>query len=138
MGLFHSKYKVPPQQNKEIIDLLCEVKELKKQILSLQEINTSLENKLLQNSITKNISIKKEKPRLAKLSEEKINHFVKEILKDKNINIKYFPDFVEEKIYQNVFTILVNLLDHLVDTTSIKLLGHEINFDFSAENDTNN
>jgi hypothetical protein len=36
------------------------------------------------------------------------------------------------------YTKMFNLLDHIVDTTSIKLLGHEINFDFSAENNINN
>ena len=96
-------------------------------------MNTALEDKLAQKCETKTTSINKERPRLAKLSEKKINEFVKEILKNKNINIKYFPDFVEEKIYRNVFTILVNLLDHLIDTTSIQLLGHEINFDFAPE-----
>jgi len=88
---------------------------------------------------SKRISIaKSQKVKLSELSEQKIDEFVEEILKDKDINIGYLPDFVEKRIYKNVFTILVNLLDHVVDSTSVKLLGHEINFDFAPDDDNLN
>lgn len=136
MGLSSSRYTTPlspPPQNTQVLNLVCEVKELQKQVESLKEMNKSLENQLAQQSNINSVSLNKKRSRLAKLSEKKIDEFVKEILQNKNINIKYFPDFVEEKIYKNIFTILVNLLDHLIDTTSIQLLGHEINFDFAPE-----
>jgi hypothetical protein len=69
-----------PQQNTQLLDLVCEIKELQKQIKSLREMNTALEDKLAQKCETKTTSINKERPRLAKLSEKKINEFVKEIL----------------------------------------------------------
>jgi len=123
-----------PEYNRIINDLRSEARELKKQIESLKKINASLEKQRAYETESKRISIaNSQKVRLSELSEQKIDEFVEEILKNKDINIGYLPDFVEKRIYKNVFTILVNLLDHVVDTTSVKLLGHEINFDFAPD-----
>ena len=35
MGLTSSRYEPPPQQNTQLLDLICEIKDLKKQIESL-------------------------------------------------------------------------------------------------------
>ena len=96
MGLALSRHMplpVSPQQNTQLLDLVCEIKELQKQIKSLREMNIALEDKLAQKCETKTTSINKERPRLAKLSEKKINEFVKEILKKKKIKIKNFQNF---------------------------------------------
>jgi GTPase involved in cell partitioning and DNA repair len=133
MGNFNSQ-----QSNKEydkiINELRSESREQKKQIESLININDFLEK---QKSFLKEKFIKEEatsqKVKLSNLSEHKIDEFVEEILKNKDINIGYFPDYVEKRIYKNVFTILINLLDNIVETTSVQLLGHEIKFDFSPQ-----
>ena len=134
MGNFNSQ-----QSNKEydkiINELRSESREQKKQIESLMNINKFLEK---QKSFLKEKFIKEEatsqKVKLSNLSEHKIDEFVEEILKNKDINIGYFPDYVEKRIYKNVFTILINLLDNIVETSSVQLLGHEIKFDFSPQN----
>lgn len=60
------------------------------------------------------------------LSEKQIRLFVEELLDDDSINIDYFPDYVEKKIYINVFNLLLGLLNKTVGSTSIKFMGHEI------------
>ena len=68
------------------------------------------------------------KQKLHQLSKEKINEFVKKLLVDQNINIKYLPDYVEKQIYKNVLNMLIGLLNNTLATTSIKFLGHELTF----------
>ena len=73
------------------------------------------------------------KLRLSEASKAKINEFVDELLNDKNVNIKYLPDFVEKQIYRNVFNILINLLDNVFETTSIEFMGHKLTFDINPD-----
>jgi signal transduction histidine kinase len=137
MGNFNSQ-----QSNKEydkiINELRSEAREQKKQIESLIKINDFLEK---QKSFLKETFVKEEATsqnlKLSNLSEHMIDEFVEEILKNKDINIGYLPDYVEKRIYKNVFTILINLLDNSVDTTSVQLLGREIKFDFSPQQPKN-
>lgn len=68
----------------------------------------------------------------SKLSKERLNEIVENMIQDENVNIDYLPDWVERKIYRNVFTILINLLDESLETTKVKLLGHQINFNIEA------
>lgn len=109
--------------------------ELKKQIEVLKNLNRKLETKHVSRSkpVPKSEILGKpvEKISLSELSETKVDEFVEKILDDSDINIGYFPDYIERKIYKNVFKILVNLLDELVDTTSIGLLGHQIKLDMT-------
>jgi hypothetical protein len=62
------------------------------------------------------------------ISEEKLDEFIDEILKDQNINIDYFPDVVERKIYRNVLILMFSLLNKSIDTASVQFIGHEIKF----------
>ncbi len=75
--------------------------------------------------------IKEVKETKTHISEEKIDEFVNEILRDQNININYFPDAVERKLYRNVLILVFSLLNKTVDTASIQLIGHEIKFTMS-------
>ena len=67
------------------------------------------------------------------LSEEQIKQFVEELLTDDNINIGYLPDWVERKLYINIFNILIGLLKKTVKSTSIKFIGHQIYLDMKPE-----
>ena len=62
------------------------------------------------------------------ISEEIIEKFIEDILKDQKINIEYLPDAVEKKIYKNVLLLVFALLNKTLDNTSIKFIGHEIKF----------
>lgn len=68
-------------------------------------------------------------------SRKSIEEFVNQLLKDEDINIGLLPDCIEKKIYLNVFTLLVNLLDKLLSTSEIRLLNHKITFDIKIDQD---
>lgn len=104
------------------------------------------ENEILKNMKSK---LEKENTKLVKLINDKSNckddcdnnsisrvvvrNYVKEMLKDDNINVDYFPDYVERAIYENVFVMILSMMKHMGDETSIKLLGHEIGMRVKSE-----
>lgn len=51
------------------------------------------------------------------------------MLENPEINIYGFPDAIEKQIYRNMFNMLLNMLDHTLDTSEIVLFGHKIVFD---------
>lgn len=138
-----AKYqKIIMDNERELNESKQEVKDLKKEIKSLQKINETLERRMKKDdpvstnssSDVETDSFVKVDPnqhtRLSELSKQRINQFVETLLDDENININYFPDAIERQIYRNVFTILVNLLDTLFESTNVKFLGHKLVFDF--------
>ena len=51
---------------------------------------------------------------------------MEKILQDEDINIKYMPDGVERKLYNNILTLLVGLLDRLFKSVSFQMIGHRL------------
>lgn len=122
--------------NKNIRNLENDNRELKKQIDSLKNINNISQQKLdvLINKQSNNEKINnKDKKKISDISKKKIKDHVDKILENSDTNISYLPDFVERKIYENIFGIVLNLLDDILETTSIKLIGHEISFDLKED-----
>ena len=119
------KNRIDNELSKTITDKDHEIYDLNKQIIALVQINNNLNN----------IKIKpieqRELMTIDNLSKKRITDIVDDLLKDKNININYFPDWVEKKLYYNVLTILINVLEHVIDTSKIDFLGHQITFDLS-------
>ena len=142
-------FKVSIQESTEakykesILEKQHQIDEMEKQIESLKNINNNLQ-KTIQSFDIKSFDIKSfnieehsinntnnvnNKNKLKEISKKKVNLFVEQLLDDENVNIRYLPDFVERQIYRNVFNILINVMDSLVDTTGVKFMGHEIVFD---------
>ena len=96
-------------------------------IKQLEQENTRLKEQLKNklNEISPHQSIDE----LEKQSKILISSFVEELLIDKNINIKYVPDYIEKKIYENILIILIHMLDKILKTANIQLLNHKIIFD---------
>jgi len=88
------------------------------------------ENRRLKTELE---SISQNRPVGSTLSKKRLKHFVETLIKDEDINIDYLPDFVERKIYENVFNLLINLLDETVGTTGIDVLGHRMEFNIVAK-----
>jgi len=63
------------------------------------------------------------------VSTDHIKQYVEEMLKNTDINIYGFPDAIEKQIYRNVFRMLLNVLDHALETSEIRLFGHKIIFE---------
>ena len=70
------------------------------------------------------------------ISSEQIETFVDEMMQNKSINFSMIPDYIE-KNYINVFSIVLNILDSLLDSVSIQIMGHKISIDIQANKTEN-
>ena len=64
-----------------------------------------------------------------------IRDYVSKMLEEDAINIDYFPDYVESAIYENIFMMVLSMMKHMGDETSLKLLGHEIGMSIKGGKD---
>ena len=54
-----------------------------------------------------------------------IERFIEECLSDEDLN-SCIPDYYEMKMYKNLFTKIVTLLEKVAETTEMKILNHRI------------
>ena len=108
MGMCNSK-------NDIIAEIVNENEELRKQVKYLKDV---LNDKKKEKPRLKKVGMKLETP----ISKEAIEKYVEKILENKDMNISYLPDFVEKKIYENVFSITLNLLDDIIIPSSDVIL----------------
>jgi len=59
-------------------------------------------------------------------SHESVKDYVREMLKDSDINIRGVPDCIEQNIYENIIKLFINIIDNVFETTDINLLNHKI------------
>ncbi len=113
-------------KNYVIAEIVNENEELKKQIKYLKSV---LNDKKKEKPRLKKVGMKFETP----ISKEAIENYVDKILKNEGMNISYLPDFVEKKIYENIFSIILNLLDDIMENTQINILNHKLVFDIQHQ-----
>lgn len=65
------------------------------------------------------------------IDKDRVEKMVKEMVKTNGIGI--IPDRMEEKIYTNVFTMILRILDSVINDLSIKFLGHELKLDIAPK-----
>lgn len=119
MGMCNSK-------NDIIAEIVNENEELRKQVKYLKDV---LNDKKKEKPRLKKVGMKLETP----ISKEAIEKYVEKILENKDMNISYLPDFVEKKIYENVFSITLNLLDDIMENIQINILNHKLVFDIQEQ-----
>jgi hypothetical protein len=110
--------------------------DLIKQLESLKNINSELVEKLQkaeQENIEKITQEVSEKNKVKLLSKKQVKIFVDNILKKESVNVGVIPDFVEKKIYQNIFNTLISLVDSVLENTKIIIMGHEVTLDLVAK-----
>lgn len=98
---------------------------LKLQLQQLHEENSKLSNhiKQLEDKNKENPNPKNVK---SLLSRDDIRKYIDKLLENENANVGFLPDFVEKKIYENVFIFLLGLLENTLEQSSIEVLGHKI------------
>ena len=129
MGIVQSHGKTDSEIYNQNELLRSQNQELKKQIKSLKEIIDRDKNNL---AIAKKELEEQEKTDKKEKLEEfynnldsSIDKYVNEMLKDDEIN-SVIPDYIEKKIYKNVFTLVLKLVRNITDSTSIKFLDQEL------------
>lgn len=59
------------------------------------------------------------------ISKTKVRQYVKKILQDENINIKHFPDSIEEAIYTNVIYMVLKIINNFTECAEINIIDHK-------------
>ena len=112
--------------------------ELKKQLSHLKNIieKDQIEINKLKNIIdTKKENNKKEElDQFYKNLDSSIDKYVSEMLKDEEIN-SVIPDYIEKKIYKNVFTLILKLMRNVTDSTKINFLDQELSLTLNSKKD---
>ena len=112
--------------------------ELKKQLSHLKNIieKDQIEINKLKNIIdTKKENNKKEElDQFYKNLDSSIDKYVNEMLKDEEIN-SVIPDYIEKKIYKNVFTLILKLMRNVTDSTKINFLDQELSLTLKSKKD---
>ena len=139
-------------QRKEI-DSLCDIiktfqienKKLEKNINILKIINISIRHKQKIKTATHTIyqdfidNMNKNKI----IKKDEMIKFINEFMKNnKNVNNEHISKFIEKYIYENVFAILLDVIDDFVDNINAKFTDHtflsditSINEDLYSDND---
>lgn len=136
MGNLFSRQNIPPQPNLYddlMIEYKQQISELQKQNKSLQQLNKELRKEL--HAIQHKQGHAEQMPINAPVSMEVVKQYVSEMLEKEECNIGYIPDFVERELYEKMFTLLLGLLEHTIETTSVNFLGHEIRFYMTTRSD---
>ena len=121
MGAWFSSYDKIQELEHELIaqkkineQLLLEIRQLRDELI---HIKTG--NKPVGMSFTK-------------ISRAKIMEWVDDQLKNSEANIAWMPDYVERQLKTDIFTMLLALIDHILETTKIDFMGHEMRFDIQV------
>ena len=111
--------------------------ELKKQLEYLKNIidNDQKEINKLKTIINnkKENNKKEELDQFYKNLDSSIDKYVSEMLKDEEIN-SVIPDYIEKKIYKNVFTLILKLMRNVTDSTKINFLDQELSLTLKSNN----
>lgn len=119
-------------KNNDDINLVEENNNLRKKNLQLENDIKLLEKKIVDINLNNNDIDDMELDKNTESIEYKLNNSVKklvdDILKNDSINNSLIPDYVERKIYENVFKVFIGLMKEILENTNINLLNQNINF----------
>ena len=121
-----------------------EILKLKREIEQLKTINSNLKN-VIDNDSNNITNLRKEvEDKLKKENDENmeklcndlnqsIDNYVNEMLQDEEIN-SAIPDFIEKKIYKNVFKLIIKVMKSFTQSTKMSFLGQEISIKIDPKN----
>ena len=97
------------------------IRALQNEIQSLKQDNDDLRNKLrAYRDVTTKAADK------SVVSSTAIDEFVEGLLADPETNVAYVPDMIERPLERKMLLVLMKSVAQLVDSASIKFMGHEI------------
>ena len=121
-------------------NLLRENKNLKAQNLRLAEYIKDLEIKLDSMNPAASVNfdppINSEKDSLDNFErklEESVKKMVDKMLENNSINSNFIPDYIERRLYENIFTVIIGLLKEMLENSNINILNQNISLKLTPE-----
>lgn len=121
-----------------------EILKLKREIEQLKTLNSNLKNVIdndsnnitnLRNEVEEKLK-KENEENMEKLCDDlnqSIDNYVNEMLEDEEIN-SAIPDFIEKKIYKNVFKLIIKVMKSFTQSSKMSFLGQEISIKIDPKN----
>jgi hypothetical protein len=108
-----------------VMEYKNQIEELKKQNKALMKLNKDLRKEISQQvSDSSSSQIPVNQP----VSMDIVREYVAKMLEKEECNIEYIPDFVERRLYEKMFGMILTLMEHTLESTSVKFMGHQIRF----------
>lgn len=122
MGSLMSHQKSVLTQENEV--LRSENLQLNKRLLILEEEITKIKN----NSSKKSNLSEESLNALENKMQASVKKLVNDMLKNNSINSSFIPDYIERKLYINIFTVLISMIKEVIEDTSINIFNQNIKF----------
>ena len=122
-----NKVKIEAQVDNES---LLQAAEMKREIDALEKLNDTLRRNLQKSHRREKHLVEKNKTDREKVSISRgaIRPMIQTMMQDDNVNLSWVPDSIEERMWENTFTLGLGLLENLLETTTIDVLNHRIRF----------
>lgn len=127
MGNFCSTEQKKQNNNKQI-KLLIKNNELEKEMINLKNEIKKLENIIKEKNTTEENTVNEKRNR-SPINRNGLEQYIDKLLSDPNTNISFLPDIVEKKLYQNILTLILNIMDNTLEHTNIQFLGQTLKID---------
>lgn len=144
----HKKFDEIQKNNEQKNNLIEKLKqENNNLVIENNELKKEIENYIKDDNINSILEKSKEYKKLkdnsvdikfSDITKLNIDQFVDKMLKDKDMNISYFPDFVERRVYKNSLYLVFNLLDSIFESCHINILGNDLSIDLKKLKNTKN
>lgn len=121
---------------KLMIEYKQQLEELKKQNRALIKLNEELRDEI-KNLMNPQTPKSTQLPINYGMSMDLVKKHVREMLEREECNIEYIPDFVERRLYEKIFGMILALMEHTLETSSINFMGHDIRFYITRVNEVN-
>jgi len=72
-------------------------------------------------------------PKLPSVVRKRLLEWIDKQLADPENNITLMPDIIERQLKAQIFGMFLNMIDYILETTSIDFMGHKIKFDLVAD-----
>jgi len=90
------------------------------------------ENKILKDKI-KRLEENKDLRIVEENMKKSIDNLVNKLLENDNINSPLIPDYIEKKIYMNVFKIFIGIVKETVDSINFTILNQNISLKLESQ-----
>lgn len=115
------------------IDRALRLKELEEQVELLKFDNDQM-RKHLVNLQTRSRTVNNVcEQQTSGVSKFEIDAFVEELMANPETNLGFVPDIIERPMIRKILYLVMNALSKVVDTTSVRFLGHELNFSINPQ-----
>lgn len=104
-----------------------ELKDLKLKVSELEDENKRLTRLLTVHNTE--FSTSENSLKISSVSQEIIESLVDAEMADPDHNIAWMPDGIERRLKVEIMMLVANMIDHMLETTRVQFMGHEMRFD---------